>query len=437
MTEHKYEEISIEDLFLDIENPRHEAVQDQIAAIRVLTDGSGGEKILRLAQDIVAEGTNPADLPIVIPSEIKGKYTVVEGNRRVACLRMLSKIDLPSKRTLKRQFEKLAKETGFNKIDKLSCIVFDSRQDASHWIELRHTGERGGVGIVKWSAGATARFSKGQSWMALKIAEYVKQNTELDAAAKHRIDDMSLTNLARLVNDPSVREAVGIVPDNGEIKSTAPEDQVQKALARIVTDVADKAITVNNIRSKDDRTKYIEELVESGAIPKAVYQTVSEWKVGTGAKGPTQLRGRPPIKKRRAVIPSQCVLRTNNERLNKMYKELKKIDADEFPNSSGVMLRVFLELSLDHYILNKSLKGVTENSKLNNKLIHVSDDLEKKGQLKKKEAQALRTAAGGRGQIFSIDTLHSYIHNELVLPKGPEIRDTWDQMQRLFEEMWP
>jgi hypothetical protein len=440
MAEHKYQEIPVEDLLLDVTNPRHEAVQDQGAAIRALTDGPGGEKLLRLAQDITTEGTNPADLPIVVPSEAQGKYTVVEGNRRVACLRLLSTpalLDLPTKRTLKKQFEKLAKEIGSGKIDRLPCMVFDTRQDASHWIELRHTGERGGVGIVKWSAGATARFSKGQSWMALEVAEFVKQKAALDATARHQIDKMSLTNLARLVNDPSVREAVGITPEGGEIKSTAPEDQVLKTLTKIVMDVADKTISVNNIRSKDDRTNYIEGLAATGAIPRSIPHTVSAWKVGTNIKGSVPRRGRPPITKRKAVIPSPCVLRIKNRRLNAIYRELKRIDADAFPNSAGVMLRVFLELSLDRHISAKKLRGVTENSTLNNKLLHVSQDLETSGNLTAAEAQAIRVAAGGRGMLFSIDTLHAYVHNKFVLPKGPEIRDTWDQMQRLLEEIWP
>ena len=436
---YKIEQIPIDDLLLDVENPRHEKVQDQAAALRALLDGIGGEKILRLAQDIAVEGTNPAELPIVVPTSNQGKYTVVEGNRRVACLRLLANpalIDLPSKRSLKKQFEKLSKDPALAKTEQLPCAVFETRDDASHWIELRHTGERGGMGIVRWGASATARFAKGQSWMALKVAEYVREKAGLDASAKHGIDKMSLTNLARLVNDPAVREAIGISPEAGEINSTVPEDQVLKSLKKIVMDVADKSVSVNRIRSKEDRTRYIEDLVASGAIPRSVPHSASEWHLGAGVSASSPRRGRPPVTKRKVVVPGHCVLRIRPKRMNTIYRELKKMDADALPNSAAVMLRVFFELSIEHHIASNRIPSKKDAS-LETKLLQVAQDLETRGKLSRGEAQAVRVAASSRAKLFSIDTLHAYVHNPLVMPKGPEVRDTWDEMQILFEKIWP
>ena len=109
-------------------------------------------------------GINPSDLTIVIPSkDNKGKFIILEGNRRLAAIQLLSDPTLASMgydtkhvNLLKMQGERYKKSP----INKLLCVVFNQRDEAYHWIELRHTGENQGRGVVSWGAKEKARFNR-------------------------------------------------------------------------------------------------------------------------------------------------------------------------------------------------------------------------------------------------------------------------------------
>ena len=81
------EEISLTNLDLDRENPRHGPVVDSNEALsRLILDQR--EKLVRIAVDIHEHGLSPAQLFIVTPSS-DGRFTVLDGNRRLAALHIL------------------------------------------------------------------------------------------------------------------------------------------------------------------------------------------------------------------------------------------------------------------------------------------------------------------------------------------------------------
>lgn len=437
--EYEFKSININNLLLDIDNARHEKVEDQAAAIKILLEGSGGEKLLHLARDISTEGTNPAEIPIVVKSPDSEKYFVIEGNRRIACLKLLldpTLIDFPKKQNLKKKFTKLSEEFDTSLFENQNCIVFETRADTAHWVELRHTGEKSGVGIVKWSATQAERFSKGQNWLALKAIQYVTDNADLDASTKRHIDGIALTNVSRLLGDPSIRDAIGIIPGDGEIISKAADpDQVLQSLTAIIKDVAEKQVTSRDLNSKDERLSYLGKLITSGRIPRSIPQSTSEWKLGSGTSKTTPKRGRPPQILRKYLIPSTCILRIKRRREYDIYREMRRLDSNSFPNAAAAMLRIFFELSLNYYISVNSLR-ISGKRELRNKLVDVVNDIEKKGKINRPEARALR-AASGSGGLFSTETLNTYMHNSRIIPKGADLRDIWDQMQVLIENIWP
>jgi hypothetical protein len=439
MDKHTYKRIPISSLYLDLENPRHDVLPDQAHVIRTFLERNG-DKLLRLARDVVSEGTNPADLPIVVPHPtVSEAFVVVEGNRRVAVIKILKDPSLASfapTPSLKRRFEDLAKEFSSTSLDEVECVIFENKIDANHWIELRHTGENEGVGIVPWDAAAVARFKKGQSWMALQVADFVRAKAPLDDATKEKIGKMPITNLARLVNDPDVRDAIGIRAEKGSLKGVLPETDLVRGLSRVVTDVATGTITVNNIRSKAQRQEYVERLVKSGALPPSTMKPISPWDLPAVYPRPTAGRGRPPTKTRKSLIPSRCALRIPHVRIARICRELKLLDADQFTNSAAVMLRVFLELSLDEYIRANKV-SVPGKGTLAQKLRAVADYLEKTGLLDRAALKAVRVAASSRDALFSTDTLHAYVHNKDFAPKASDLKITWDNMQMFMEAIWP
>src|SRR3546814_8153804 len=89
-------------------------------------------------------------------------YVTLEGNRRVSALQILkdpsvlSGLDMPEGR--RKKLKAAAGEFHINKVEPIPAYSFEKRDDARRWIEMRHTGQGAGEGIVGWSVVATARF---------------------------------------------------------------------------------------------------------------------------------------------------------------------------------------------------------------------------------------------------------------------------------------
>jgi len=83
------EDISVTDLLLDVDNPRHEPMKSQREAITALLADDGREKLISLATDIAAQGLSPIDLLMVMPGGTnRSSHIVLEGNRRTAVLKL-------------------------------------------------------------------------------------------------------------------------------------------------------------------------------------------------------------------------------------------------------------------------------------------------------------------------------------------------------------
>jgi len=143
MANYKVLEIKVDKLLLDLNNPRHDILGNQNEALMEMIIDQG-DKLVNLARDIVESGINPSELTIVVPYENgNGKYIVLEGNRRVAAIQLLVDPTLAKfgkKPSIEKFFAEYQTKVGDHLIKELRCVVFDHREDASHWIELKHTG---------------------------------------------------------------------------------------------------------------------------------------------------------------------------------------------------------------------------------------------------------------------------------------------------------
>src|ERR1041384_1058674 len=82
-------EVSIDDLMLDLKNPRFDRLANEREGLEKIVF-SQGNKLVNLADDIATEGLSPAHRMLVVRTRgEKGKYTVIDGNRRLAALRVM------------------------------------------------------------------------------------------------------------------------------------------------------------------------------------------------------------------------------------------------------------------------------------------------------------------------------------------------------------
>ncbi len=222
----------VEDLLLDPLNARIE-VEDDATQTRILNAvaDEGPDHLIRLAGDIVAAGMlNPADLPMVVFED--AGPVVVEGNRRLAALRALSdpsRLDNPD---LARRAAKLG---GKPPVTAITCIVFDARESADRWINLRHTGENEGIGVKGWNVAAQARFTErsqgriGIDTAFLKWVETAYPDNEALLEAVKAIRAKQLTTLKRLLFG-AVRPLLGIDWHKHQLRVTADPEAMEAFL---------------------------------------------------------------------------------------------------------------------------------------------------------------------------------------------------------------
>lgn len=439
--------VDVDKLDLDLDNPRNEQQGSQREAFEVMLT-SEPKKSQALAQHIIDNGLNPTDFIAVIPGA-GDRFTVVEGNRRAAVLRALLKPALldgipPSAAQAGmvkklRAFASQAKELGLNKID---VAFFNSREDANVWIALKHIGENGGAGTVKWDGIQTARFRKGDA--ATSLIEFGKQQgwfTEQDISGTRAFP---VSTLARLIGDPDVRAALGLELRQGDLTSIVPPAELAKGVKRVVADLLGDYWTVTKLKSKKDREDYIAQLPSSGrpnlnkaAEPWAISQDAQSSKPAV-AVGPAKASSKPTSRLRTTLIPSSFIASINSPRINDIYRDLKRINVHSHANASAVLFRVLIELSVDELIEAKAVTVQAQTPKRPPTLaekINASVQWLRDGRMLTKQAAEMARRLGGNeaanpnDQTVTVTTLHAFMHNRFASPIPTELNAIWSSAE--------
>lgn len=440
--------IQLSQLLVDIDNPRiADVLENQSDAIREIALGQG-KKLLRLATDILEHGTNPAELLIVIPSEReRGHYVVLEGNRRLTALKAMEYPELVREAVDGPTFDalqKLSRQYVQRPISDLPCVIFDTREDAEHWIQLRHTGQNEGAGLVPWGAAEAERFRRRQGGNPphVQVLDFLEQRHYIDTATRRATP---FTSLKRLLSTPYVREKLGIaIQKDGRIATGLDPDEVAKGLKRVVSDLALQRIKTGDIYHAADRKRYIDTLA-SDDLPNlsatgeglvVLEEASSTAKAKSGVARPT--RSRPSGRRRKTLIPAGgFALRVGQGRINEIYHELRELRMNDYPNAVSVLFRVFLELSTEQYICQHSVAGVKKNDTLSAKLVRVGEHLLEQGKIDEQQLKPVRRAA--ERDCFlgtTVTTMNQYVHNQHFNPGPSDMVATWDNLAPFFVAVW-
>lgn len=444
-------ELRIADLALDLENPRFAGAKGQRDALQKIIDDQQ-EKLVALAEHVVEAGMNPMDRFLVLGGKrVSDGYIVLEGNRRLAALRILANptvLDgLTIATALKRSFDKLAKRFERSSVEPLSCFEVDDRVAGNMWIQLRHTGQNGGRGIVDWSGVAASRF-RGQD-PALQALEFVRTHGDLDDAQKEQLDDrFPITTLDRLLSSREVRQELGFDVKNGKLLSGLPAEELMKPLRGMVLDLAERRINVSTVKNREDRAKYLQKFDSANKPDLSKVGKVRAIE-GIGAND-FKSRNSAPRKKpttdpsaRRTLVPRRARLSVTDNRTAEIFRELGKLKIDEARNAIAVLFRVFLELSVDHYMERHALpqqyvdpkNGRTIEKNLKLKVQDVVDHLVANGGNRKDYAGVIRGLSVTHSPLY-IDLLNAYVHNRFTTPQSQDLVACWNDSQRLFEGIW-
>ena len=435
--------VPVSKLDFDLHNPRYPSQEGQrVAWEKILF--SMPEKSLRLAQHICLHGQNPIDIIAVIPSGTR--YIVLEGNRRASVLRALNKPmmleDAPATPTLPtfaKQMRKLAKDTPASRIKQVYVVIFESRDDAEPWIQLKHTGENDGAGTVPWDSTQAARF-RNESDVGLQLLDYGKASGWFTDDQLTVNGPFPISTLNRLLGDPAVRALMGVESTKGQLISNVESAELAKTVKQIVNDLTVGGWNVSKLKNKADRQNYISQFpdISKPALP----ALPTNWLVDSdvASSKPAQPAARPRVqsqaKIRKTLIPRQFVITTSDTspRLEKIYLELKKLTVEANKNAVAVLLRTFIELSLDDLIARSDVT-VTKakyQATLAEKAKSAAAHFKQLGQLDKNQEAIVKRLVGDgvdpQSQAASITTLHSFVHSRHASPVASELLDIWDNI---------
>ncbi len=160
---------------------------------------------------------------------------------------------------------------------------------------------------------------------------------------------------------------------------------------------------------------------------------------------PTERKGRAVrIAPRTNVVPKTCRLNITNAKISGIYSELKTLQLGKHVHAIGVLLRVFLELSVDDYLKNKAglllsfkdpKSGREIHKKLKDKVKETITHMVANG-ADEKDFKGITTAINNPDDLVSVETLHAYIQNRFFSPTDTYLTTAWDNAQRFFETIW-
>jgi hypothetical protein len=409
--------IPVEQLLLDVENPRHERVQTQRQAIDAVLEEQG-VKLVNLAKDIAARGPSPIDRMLVVKNRGGRTYTVLEGNRRITAIKLLHNADLAAGSPYEKEFRNLSGGAGVP--DEVDCAVAPSRDDARHWLELRHTGEADGVGVVRWGALQANRFRQRPGSQASKAIAFIEavrpaypENADIQELLT-KVASERLTTLGRVVADPAFKGLVGLVDTTDGMTFHFPAGALESLIEQLLDDIAGE-YSVTKLKSKDQRAEYLEGL---RAPNHRQHLSEAEPLVATSA------RSRTPRKRASRTRPSKpgpvlkdLSLENLGEKVQAILVELRQLDLARFPNAAAVLLRAVIELAVDEYLVTKHLTMQGEMKKRVKRCLQALDPTGKARQY-----QGVRTGLDDGTSYLAIATLHGFVHNPDFHPTASDLR---------------
>lgn len=465
VSEPVYGKMSITNLLLYLDNPRFDPVEHQSEAINAMVRDQKG-KLVALGQDIAIHGLNPAAPVLVKPYDANGKQWVVrEGNRRITALKLIIEPSLVSSdlAKLRREFQQLGSLIDIKLLQNVPCVVLEDEDQINKWVALAHMGENGGVGTVGWNAQQTSRFRSivGKTDMRLAFLDELRLSEDVPQSLKDRIGSIKKTNFDRLMEDPDVRKLLGLYIVKGRIRLVG---RVNSYLLMVIGDLAYGRLRVKDIYLESDREKYMGSL-RQGEANRTLSSPAMQPHSGTGSScDPSQVDSSNPNAQpttsppnnqaaaptsnskrlvsysvnRKTLIPADQTLAIPQARILRIYRELKSISVEDYPNAVAVLFRTFIESSADYYAKNNGLidKRLNVDSTLSVKIDGVATCMENNSTMTKHELRPIRQMASSETQNSSVKTFHSYVHNMNITPSSVDLRSAWDDIWPFVQQIW-
>lgn len=439
--------VSLDSLLNDTDNARHEPTTGQQEIYEIMLS-QYGSKIYALAKSIAEHGLSKIDSILVTPSmEKKGKYIVMEGNRRIVAAKLLNNPAYANGTKWEKKFELLAEKYEGNIPQRIEVVVETDEQEALRLIEIRHDGEQQGAGLIPWNPQQKARADIRKSGKAKRYHESVEL---LDYAIKHSLlgektseklldKKFPITTLERMLKDKYLRKQIGINHTNSGWELTKKPTESHKGISRILKDLAG-GLSVSKVKNKDLIKDYLSKLGKDLPDPKSELTTPIPTKTLTNTAAIKKKRAIVDPRKRKFLIDEPIPVSDKNT--VKIYIELRDhLNLTSTPNAAACLLRVLVDQSLDHFIKAKHIQ-VTGNQRdnrfsLKDRMKAVGEYLKAQQILDRPQSKAILEACNKNSGIVDPDNLQLRLHSQYNLSTQSDLTHMWDSVYGiLLKAIW-
>lgn len=454
-----YVELSVDDLLLDQDNPRLGSAGSQSEALQRLIDLNPSH-FRKMMQSIKDNGLDPGDSLYVIVGDTEDDYVVLEGNRRLSALKILTRPDLLDGTTVNEAVKKslISIVTGFDrtKVEPIRCVLFEKRDDADDWIYRRHTGAADGEGRINWGPLEIQRFLGDRS--VLDVIEFVGRNADYTpeqwAETKEVIESRKSTNLSRLLESAYGQKHLGLsVSQVGTERIPMLSSDPKWALSvlqKLIEDVRDSVVDSRNLNTASEIEQYFKGLpaelqpsAKTAASPKAFKDiNLRQPAPATGTAAPAAA-SKPKTtispRLRTTLAPKKHPFKAPpTDKGRRLLREAGKIDANNFTVSSAFVLRAFIELAVEEYMIANSIpKFETKGGKstaldASQRADRVAKDIVDKGTFNSSDLRPFHSSIVNKPSPTSIQSLNGFVHSKFATPTPDALRAGWDASVPVF-----
>ena len=455
----KNKKIKISELSLWDENPRfpdsyfEKTEKDLIEYFLSRDDFNIG----KFAREVVGEIDVPQLEKLVVLSHGQ-KNVVVEGNRRLVVFKLLASPSLASNPEVSLLFARLNLSAQINDNFSLETIVTDDSEECLRLVERKHLKFNN---EVSWGDAERANYSvrhgeeNRETLLRAAIAKKIRDSDIPSNIASKVLGKGYVTTLRRITTSSAASSAFGYSLADGSLVASDPGfmDKLKAIVVDVLRKESHSGQTINSrtINSLDEIRIYLdsitnEAIAESRKILSGKSKNIlgeDVVKIPAPKNKKSTKKAVPSSTSRSHLIPGSCTLRIQGQqKINNMYHELRERllldDSNKScPNAVAVLLRVFLETTID-WFLEKHGEAISETENLPSKIPRVVNILESQYAIPSASMSAIRKVGSSNPSvsILSITAFNQYIHSLRSQPLPTDLKIVWDDLEEFFTLVW-
>ncbi|MFD0795491.1 ParB/Srx family N-terminal domain-containing protein [Mucilaginibacter litoreus] len=498
MKSYTFKTLSVNDLQVDLKNPRLPQSRAFIDPTSVMDYLQERENILEVAESIAENGIFPSEPLIAVEED--GIHSVIEGNRRLVAMKLLANPSLAIKHQNK--FKEASTNADLSELSDLNVIVYNDRLAAAPVLIKRHTNDP--AKLRPWEMIMKAHYTTSFMTAGKTLPEVANALSIEVSSLRSDLETLQLYNLAlALPFEPTIKEKIAdenkftlsnlvraiasstgaglfkleFNDADGKAYLSYDKKEFLRPFAKLILDIvsedfnsriANTAVEIETyFNSYNEKFKPNQSLIVKESIGDVIAYTTTLKSLDdiytvappppappTPAPGttptpnpapkptptpspapPSPVPGTPPApppapaptptpkpkpkpkaRKRTSIIFQDVTVVRNfsKQRVTVIVTELKKIDADRFKNSAGVLLRTLLDI-ITHEFIKSHGEDVVMESEAQAKL--------KPGQKLRDywtpELFAMLNRIAGGGKKFGLPSTAMSALNKHLTMKGP------------------